>query len=97
MRRSLVFIVLFSLVLGCSGPTFTNVGGGRAKSVGIGVTPQSIEQYARDHGVSTVEAKARIRAEAAARRIESHANKYGLTIDQAKEQLKYAGEIENED
>ena len=93
MRRSRASFVLFIFLLGCSGPTFTNVGVGR----GVGVPTQTIERYARDHGISNAEAKARIRAEADASRIESHAKKYGLTNEQAKEQLRYAGEIAVED
>ena len=50
-------LFLMYIILGCSGPTFTNVGNG------VGVPDDAITAYASKHSISREEARARLLVE----------------------------------
>ena len=75
---------LLVVVAGCAGPTFTNLGNG------VGVTAESIEKYATEHGVTRAEARSQLRKQSDDKRIKEHAAKYGITEEQAKRQIEHA-------
>ncbi len=102
MKHWFVASILFASVLGCNGRTFKNVGLGRDRTFtnignGVGIPAESIEDYARAHGVSRGEARVQMRAQSDERRITEHAKKYGLTMEQAMKQLKFSGEVQDDD
>ena len=55
-RRTLLFVAA-TVISGCSGPTFTNLGNGAC------VPTESIDNYAKAHGVSRAEAKKQMLAD----------------------------------
>jgi len=77
-------VVLFGIVVGCGGPTFTNLGNG------VAVPLESIDKYASEHGVTRAEARAQLRIETDNRRTNDHAAKYGISDEEAKRQLEHA-------
>lgn len=79
-------LICFAMIIlaGCCGPTFTNLGNN------VGVPTESIEDYAAAHGITRGEAIARMRAEADQRRIESHAEEHGISLEEAQKQLGHA-------
>ena len=77
-------VVLFGIVVGCGGPTFTNLGNG------VAVPFESIDKYASEHGVTHAEARAQLRIETDNRRINDHAAKHGISEEEAKRQLEHA-------
>ena len=50
----LALLIAFVFILGCSTPTFTNLGNG------VGVPTKSIDSYAKENGISHDEARQRI-------------------------------------
>ena len=81
-----VLVVFLALACGCAGRTFTQLGNG------VAVPVESIAEYAETHGISRAEARIRMRAESDVQRIEAHAAKYGVTIEEATIQLQRADE-----
>jgi diaminopimelate decarboxylase len=77
-------VVLFGIVVGCGGSTFTNLGNG------VAVPFESIDKYASEHGVTRAEARVQLRIESDNRRTNDHAVKYGISDEEAKRQLEHA-------
>ena len=82
-RLTLMFLAMILLV-GCAGRTFTDLGNG------VGVPSGSIADYAEAHGLTHAEARTRMRDESDQQRIGEHAEKYGVSEDEAKEQIEHA-------
>lgn len=79
-----LMLCLLTAVLGCSGRTFTNLGNG------VGVPSESIDNYAKEHGVTPAQARAHFRSESDAQRIKDQATKFGISEEEAKRQLEHA-------
>ena len=77
-------VVLFGIVVGCGGPTFTNLGNG------VAVPLESIDEYASEHGVTRAEARVQLRIATDNRKTNDHAAKYGISDEEAKRQLEHA-------
>ena len=88
MKRYPAAVSLLFAVLGCCGPTFTDLGNG------VGVPSESIDKYAASHGISREEARAQMRVDSDTKRIQEHAEKYGLAYEQAQQQLQHAGQVD---
>ena len=82
MKRSVV--VCASLLVGCGGPTFTNLGNG------VGVPVETLNEYAQEHEVTRAEARVLLKAELDARRIQEHADTHGISEDETRRQLEHA-------
>lgn len=81
-------VVLFGVVIGCGGPTFTDLGNG------VAVPLESIEKYASEHGVTRAEARAQLRIATDDRKTNDHAAKYGISDEEAKRQLEHAANLQ---
>jgi hypothetical protein len=57
-------VCILIVFVGCSGPKFTDLGNG------MGVPIESVDLYAKEHGVTREEARAQLRIEIEARRSE---------------------------
>ena len=84
MSRLALLSFAMVLLVGCAGRTFTDLGNG------VAVPSRSISDYAEANGLTHVEARARMRAESDRRRIAEHAEKYGVSTAEAKEQIEHA-------
>ncbi|MHB1037343.1 MAG: hypothetical protein ACYC35_22680 [Pirellulales bacterium] len=80
MVRRLASVLALVAAIGCTGPAFTNLGNG------VGVPSESIDQYAKTHGITREEARARMRTESDAERAQELAAKHGTPVDEAKRQ-----------
>ncbi len=85
---SRVVLITFVMIVfgGCGGPSFTNLGNG------VAVPPETIGEYAELRGITRAEARARMREESDKQRISDHAKKYGVPLEEAKEQLEHTGQ-----
>jgi hypothetical protein len=88
--KTLVAVVVMAAMLGCTAPTFTDLGNG------VGVPVESIDEYARSRGVSRAQARAQMRAESDAERLRKHAEKYGVSVEEARRQLEHAGSVDSD-
>jgi len=88
MKRYPVSVLFLVGVLGCGGHVFTNLGNG------VGVPSESIAEYAARHGVTGAEARAQMRIESDRERIREHAEKYGLSLEEAQRQLQHGLEVQ---
>lgn len=88
MTRLCILLLSVAICLGCfsppSGKVFTHLGNGAM------VPRESIDDYASEHGVSRDEARARMKEEADQRRIQRHAEQFGVTLEEAKQQIEYS-------
>jgi hypothetical protein len=75
------------VVAGCGGPTFRNIGVGGNN---IGVSVESIEDYAERNGMSAEQAVQAMRIEGEQNRIAGHADKYGISEKEAEAQLHFS-------
>ncbi len=85
MSRSTLMSFAMIFLVGCGGPTFTNLGNG------VGVPSEAIADYATANGLTHDVARARMRVESDQRRIVEHAKEYGISNEEAKEHLEHAG------
>ena len=86
MFRSHVCLLATLVLVGCSSRVFTNLGNG------VAVPSGTIDTLSRDKGITRAQAKALLRNESDRRRITEHAETYGITFDEAKEQFEHARE-----
>jgi hypothetical protein len=86
MFRSYVCLLATFVFVGCSGRVFTNLGNG------VAVQSEAIGALAREKGITRVQARALLREESDQQRIAEHAETYGVSLDEAKEQLEHARE-----
>ena len=84
MSRLILMSFAMILFVGCGSRNFTNLGNG------VAVPSGSIANYAEANGLTRDEALARMRDESEQRRIAEHADKYGVSNQEAKEQLEHA-------
>ena len=77
-------VLLLVVVVGCVGPTFTDLGNG------VAVPVESIDRYARKHGVTRAEARLELRKKSDDERVHEYASKYGITPEEAKRQIEHA-------
>ena len=77
-------LALLSLV-GCAGPTFADLGNG------VAVPSQSIDEHAAANGLTRAQARMQMRRDSDDQRIADHAEKYGVSREEAEEQLGNAG------
>ncbi|QDU54275.1 hypothetical protein [Aeoliella mucimassa] len=85
MRLALLSLVMVS-TLGCTGPMFTNVGVGR----NYGVRENYVQKYAERHNITYEQAIEEVRDKTEQAAIAEHAEKYGISAEEARKQLGYA-------
>jgi hypothetical protein len=85
MFRPLVGCWLVTLVFAsCGGPVFTNLGNG------VAVPSETIDALSREKGISRAQARALLRERSEQRKIADHAEAYGISLNEAKEQIERA-------
>ena len=85
MIRSYVCLFATLVLVGCGGRVFTNLGND------VAVPSETIDALTRERGITRAEARALLREESDKQRIAEHAETYGVSLDEAKEQLEHAG------
>jgi hypothetical protein len=82
MRKS-VLLAFAVATAGCADRCFTNLGNG------TGVPAGTVQRYADQNGVSPQQARQALRAQDDARRVREHAEKYGITLEEADRQIQH--------
>ena len=60
---------------------------------GVAVPVETLNEYAQEHEVTRPEALALLKAESDVRRIQEHADTYGISEDEARRELEHASRI----
>ncbi len=84
MFRFCVCLLVTLAVVGCRGPVFTDLGNGTA------VQLEALDALAREKDITRDQAGALLRQQADQQKIAEHAETYGISLDEAKEQLEHA-------
>ena len=84
MLRSYVCLLAMFVFVGCSGRVFANLGNG------VAVPSEAIDALAREKGITHAQARNLLREESEQQWIAEHAETYGVSFDEAKEQLEHA-------
>ncbi len=87
MFRVLLIPLATLLLFGCTSRTFTDLGNG------VGVPLSSIDEHAAENGLTRAQARAQMKQEFDQRRIAEHAERYGISPEEATIQLERADEI----
>ena len=79
-----VLLALLVVTTGCADRCFTDLGNG------TGVPAATIQRHAAQNGVSPQQARLALRAQDDARRAREHAEKYGISLEEAERQIQHA-------
>ena len=91
MRISLLLVCIV-FAIGCSSTsptTLIHLGGGNA------LTTEAVDKIAKDKGITRKEAVEQMRTATANKRVSEHAAKYGISEEQAREQLAFGDKHES--